>query len=183
MTYFINLIGKRFGRLEVIKREDNDRGGHTRWLCKCDCGNEKIIYGVSLRKGHTISCGCWQRESRYLPFEEASKNALYKRYKDNAKNRNILFELSKEEFLKLAKENCFYCGKKPSNIFKNIHNNGNYIYNGIDRINSFDGYVKDNVVSCCSRCNHAKSDGDIKDFLEWIDRVYEYRHQESLDKT
>ena len=36
-----NLIGKRFGKLVVLNRAENDASGHTRWLCQCDCGNQK----------------------------------------------------------------------------------------------------------------------------------------------
>ena len=28
------------------------------WKCRCDCGNEKIVYGGHLETGHTKSCGC-----------------------------------------------------------------------------------------------------------------------------
>lgn len=53
-----NLIGQRFGRLLVIDRSENDAHGKTRWLCKCDCGNEKVVGGAELRQGKTKSCGC-----------------------------------------------------------------------------------------------------------------------------
>lgn len=58
----IDLTGQRFGRLTVIGRAENDQRGLARWLCKCDCGNEKVIRGDHLRKGCIQSCGCWQRE-------------------------------------------------------------------------------------------------------------------------
>lgn len=57
-----DMTGKRFGRLTVIKRAESHRtkGGQTktRWLCKCDCGNEKIVIAQDLKTGHTKSCGC-----------------------------------------------------------------------------------------------------------------------------
>lgn len=52
-----NLLGKRYGKLSVIKRVEN-KNGRVRWLCKCDCGNEKIITAKSLKSGHIKSCGC-----------------------------------------------------------------------------------------------------------------------------
>lgn len=63
-----NIIGQRFGRLEVISRvEDrvykNGKRG-TVYHCRCDCGVEKTVLGSNLRSGHTLSCGCWQEESR-----------------------------------------------------------------------------------------------------------------------
>jgi len=56
------LIGKRFERLIVIQRTDNDKWRHSRWLCQCDCGNEIIVLGYDLKRGHTKSCGCLQKE-------------------------------------------------------------------------------------------------------------------------
>lgn len=32
--------------------------GKSMWRCKCDCGNEKVVYGGHLESGHTKSCGC-----------------------------------------------------------------------------------------------------------------------------
>lgn len=57
-----NLIGKIFVRLIVLKRVENDKSGNIRWLCRCDCKNEKIILGSSLVSGRTRSCGCFKKE-------------------------------------------------------------------------------------------------------------------------
>lgn len=58
MSKFKDLTGQKFGRLTVIKRADNNKNGSTRWLCKCDCGNEKIVEGGHLRSNKIKSCGC-----------------------------------------------------------------------------------------------------------------------------
>lgn len=58
----IDLTGKKFGRLSVIERVSNSKDGRTMWKCRCDCGNERIIMGKSLRNGHTQSCGCLNKE-------------------------------------------------------------------------------------------------------------------------
>lgn len=57
----VDITGQRFGRLTVLKRVPKpehlkSRGAY--FLCLCDCGNEKIIMGKSLRDGKTTSCGC-----------------------------------------------------------------------------------------------------------------------------
>ena len=62
MTPVTNLLGKKFNRLTVIARAENNKQGKARWLCKCDCGNIKIILGDSLKSGKTISCGCAHSE-------------------------------------------------------------------------------------------------------------------------
>lgn len=50
-----NLTGIRFGKLIVIKY-----AGKKRWVCKCDCGNYKIVMSQNLKNGSTKSCGCIQ---------------------------------------------------------------------------------------------------------------------------
>lgn len=65
MSKFIDLTGKNFGRLEVISFYDKIwKDNHYKyfWLCKCDCGKEKIVDGVNLRSGNTLSCGCYHKE-------------------------------------------------------------------------------------------------------------------------
>lgn len=58
----IDLTGTRFGRFTVLNRVKNNKYGGTMWLCKCDCGNERIVSGKCLRNGHTQSCGCYSRD-------------------------------------------------------------------------------------------------------------------------
>lgn len=53
-----DLTGQRFGRLTVLEFKGVNKHHKSCWLCKCDCGNEKIIVGESLTRGLTKSCGC-----------------------------------------------------------------------------------------------------------------------------
>ena len=63
----IDLTNKRFGRLVVINRAEDYISPKERhfvcWLCKCDCGNEVVVNGNSLRRNSTKSCGCLQKET------------------------------------------------------------------------------------------------------------------------
>ena len=58
---FIDLTGLRFGRLVVVHKSEA-KGNMTRWLCRCDCGRESVVYGNNLRRGYTASCGCYRHE-------------------------------------------------------------------------------------------------------------------------
>jgi len=59
----IDLTGKRFGRLTVIKDVNKRRNsGCIVWLCSCDCGNTHKITSSGLRNSKTHSCGCIQKE-------------------------------------------------------------------------------------------------------------------------
>ena len=62
MGNFIDLTGRKFGRLTVLKRVENDKHKYIKWLCMCDCGIKKIIMGSHLKNGNTKSCGCFRRE-------------------------------------------------------------------------------------------------------------------------
>ena len=57
-----DLVGQVFGRLSVQFRVQNDKRGNSYWMTSCECGNDIVVKGVSLRNGHTTSCGCAQRE-------------------------------------------------------------------------------------------------------------------------
>ena len=63
-TTAIDLKGQKFGRLLVIERKGSNERKRALWLCKCDCGNEKIVIGDLLRNGHVKSCGCLLKEYR-----------------------------------------------------------------------------------------------------------------------
>lgn len=56
---FIDLTGKRFGRLVALRLDDT---GKKFWLCRCDCGAVRPISGARMREGVTQSCGCLHKE-------------------------------------------------------------------------------------------------------------------------
>lgn len=60
MRKIIDLSGKKFNRLTVVK-ESHKKNGHIYWVCRCDCGNEKAIKGYDINSGHTKSCGCFRK--------------------------------------------------------------------------------------------------------------------------
>ena len=64
MKKAIDLTSQKFGRLFVIERAGADSHGTAKWLCRCDCGTEKVIRGDKIRSGEIQSCGCLSRELR-----------------------------------------------------------------------------------------------------------------------
>lgn len=56
-----DITGQRFGKVTVIKQGERvtypSGSSKLNWICECDCGNEVITNGSSLRKGNTTSCG------------------------------------------------------------------------------------------------------------------------------
>jgi hypothetical protein len=57
-------VGDKFGRLTLIAQAEPNKYGQSRWFCKCECGNNKIVGQNDLRSGHTRSCGCLNIEMR-----------------------------------------------------------------------------------------------------------------------
>jgi hypothetical protein len=62
MAQFLDLTGKKFGRWTVINHEGK-RYAEQFWLCRCDCGTERVVIGGTLKKGVSKSCGCLALES------------------------------------------------------------------------------------------------------------------------
>ena len=57
-----NLVGEKYGFLTVVSWEGKNYDHRNFWLCKCICGNTKIISDRVLRKGKSKSCGCMSKE-------------------------------------------------------------------------------------------------------------------------
>jgi len=56
-----DITGERFGRLTAIRiarREHYQKGTRIYWLCKCECGQERVVISTALMSGNTKSCGC-----------------------------------------------------------------------------------------------------------------------------
>lgn len=64
MAIAADLIGKRFGKLTVLRRGENSRKNAVQWVCRCDCGRETLVTTNSLTSGNTKSCGCYRGHHR-----------------------------------------------------------------------------------------------------------------------
>lgn len=178
----------RFGRLTVLEREWEKTTRKNKWKvywkCQCDCGNVTIVRAEHLKengKSHTRSCGCIQKEKaringrqKKLPIGEHSARKVFYDYRMRAKKKELTFFLTRATFNQIIRQDCFYCGCRPANKHVNGKDSTDFlIYNGIDRKDSALGYETDNIVPCCAKCNYAKSDTHIDEFLKWIKKVHE----------
>lgn len=177
--------------------------GNNRWITKCTkCGRiqeQNISNLLKHEKDTCYYCDDPNRKSRahtgvkYDTLDERYYN-YYKKHVEanNSKGKKFKeFNLSFEEFIKLVKGDCYYCGSKPTKdniwsksakrISKGEENNE---YNGIDRIDSSKGYTIDNCVPCCAKCNRMKLDYEITEFLNHINKIYNFqkmRNDQSKD--
>ena len=172
----IDLTGKQFGRLTVLEFAKKTKRGRYMWRCLCSCGKEKLIVSSNLTRGNTQSCGCLHRELVSIPKfgMPSSQWRVLRYYKKHAKDKELPFDLTVEDFEKITKQECFYCGLPPSNLTKGVGIRPNFVYSGIDRVDNSRGYVLDNVVPCCVQCNKTKRNMTKEDFLGLVKRIYEH---------
>lgn len=92
-------------------------------------------------------------------------NEIGRYYRRNATVRGLTWELPNEALEKIITNPCRYC---------NTAGHLGFDFTGIDRVDNTVGYVADNCVPCCKRCNQARNDQTVGDFLAWINRVYQH---------
>lgn len=86
-----DLSESRFGRLLVLREDVERRTKHRYWLCRCDCGTEKVVSQdhIGIR---TFSCGCFQKEriseaNRTHGMSETIEYHTWERMKNRCYNR------------------------------------------------------------------------------------------------
>lgn len=167
------VTGTVFGKLTFIGLTGV---GHKarRWKLKCHCGREVDFKPSEVARGKRITCGCRLKQvvgsemvmSRFL-------KRLIAHYKKSSRVRGLEWDLCDEYAVSLFESACHYCGAPPSRIIVSSRGEPSPRgVNGIDRLNNNEGYIKENVVSCCSRCNHAKHDLSYEQYIEMIRNTY-----------
>lgn len=72
----MNLINQKFGKLTVIEQTDQrDSSRRIIWLCKCNCGNIRLVNTSYLRNGKITSCiDCAKKIGSIKRKDTLSKN-------------------------------------------------------------------------------------------------------------
>jgi hypothetical protein len=172
-----DLAGQKFGMLMVI-RYDESRNNKVYWICQCDCGNTVSVRAQKLKESCTKSCGCYRKQRMRKENNTSYLNRLFHRYKGAAKDRDLEFLLTKDEFKSLIILKCHYCGSTPiiSKLEKERNFNGIFPTNGIGRKDNKVGYILENYVPCCTICNIGKRDRTYNEFIEYLERIRNYRN-------
>lgn len=195
------IIGKKAGRLTVVGYSDKTtKKGEHYLICDCECGTKGKLFLKSAlfnkNQYNTVSCGCYLREGLHVKdrtkIDRTKHIQEYLYGKLKFRHRKLGFSLdtiiSFSEFCTLIEKECYYCGLYKTNLSKDtvskkiVNNkiqfepvtNNEYRHNGIDRIDSNMGYVKNNVVTCCKYCNIAKSSMTQEEFYFWVESVYKF---------
>ena len=139
MSKFIDITGKKFNKLTVVERLQNDVGGIPVWLCMCECGNFTRVRGKNLKNGSVKSCGCilkngttkthgLSRTKIYNTWSSMKarcfnpKSRSYKRYGARGITVCEQWKNSFEEFYSWSIQN----GYNENLTIERINNDGNY---------------------------------------------------------
>lgn len=165
MAKFIDLTGKRFGRLLVSYRVEN-KERKACWHCVCDCGNEKDIVARSLTSGATVSCGCYNREISRLngKFKNMNNCMTTNEYEFTvdtcigytSKGENFLVDIDKYD---LIKDYSWYISDKGYVVTNMTKNNGKQKKISLHRFitNCPDNLVVDHIHGKESRFDNRSS--------------------------
>lgn len=169
---FINKTGNRYGKLTVLSLAT--KKPYSKWLCKCDCGNTKEVFGAHLHEDGTKSCGCINKEvtSKRVKTHGMTKTPTYvswlamRRRCDDSKNasyksygaKGIKYCESWASFDKFLLD----MGERPDGMT-------------LDRIDLHKGYCKENCRWATpseqqrnrSSCLHLTYNGVTKTAAEW----------------
>jgi len=168
---------ERRSKAKEINELNSDK--HTK-LCGSCCKELPIDNFIGLLSVITKTCDVCRKQNKTQDKKrdkehrnETVRNNTkpqYTNYKKSANERNIAFNISYDEYIKIVKNTCYYCGT--------IHERG---FNGIDRTDSSRGYVLDNCVSCCQMCNYMKGSLSKSVFIKRVEHILTF-HNKILGK-
>lgn len=179
-----DLVGKRFGRLLVLKETDEYTSysySKKRYLCQCDCGKQIKVKEALLLNGHTSSCGCLHKDllTKRLTTHGESKTRLYKIWSGMKRrcldDKNKSFSnygkrgitickewLNFKLFSEWAKEN----GYNDSLTIERIDVNGNYCPNNCCWIPNTE-QAKNRRTTCL-----LEIDGEKESLTSWCKKLH-----------
>lgn len=141
-----DLSGKVFGRYLVLEFVPDD-SDYAKFLCRCECGTEKIVMSQSLKKGATMSCGCYSRDS-------ALRNIVHGHNRPGNRNPTYGSWASMMDRCEWGGHRVMYAryGARGIHVCNRWHEYKNFLEDmgerplgaSIDRIDNSKGYFKEN---------------------------------------
>lgn len=175
-----DITDNQYYKLKVIKKiKTHKQYGRTQWLCKCECGNERIcIYTKLVNKKIKACYKCCMKRKNGIHHHSWSRGkyisgAIFGKIKTGAKERKIYFDLNIEYLELLLEKQNFKCALSGIELILPKTNLDNYTIS-LDRIDSSKGYIKGNVQWVHKWVNYMKVDFDEKEFIEFCIMIANY---------
>lgn len=166
-----DITDQRFGLLTAISPTEKRWRKNIIWLFKCDCGKNAELPLGEVTALKRQSCGCKRKNPD-------RKEALWIKTRANALRHSLDYgsvtDIDLNAYIDLVTQDCYYCGSPPTTQIKDAASDLILFRNGLDRVDSNDGYVLTNVVPCCEKCNRAKLNLSYDDWINLISKVYEH---------
>ena len=130
-----DFTGRVFNRLTVIKENGKTKSGDILWLCQCNCENKTLlnITASNLRRKHTQSCGCLQKENLSKAKKKYNTYDLSGEYGIGYTNKGEEFYFDLEDYDKI-KDYCWYYSKNGY-VISNKNDNTIYLHRLILNLN------------------------------------------------
>lgn len=171
IRYYEDLTGQKFNKLTFVEF-NYIKNYTTYWLCRCDCGKEKILGAATVKSGNTKSCGCILNQigkfsTNWTGYKGIS-GTQWHRIKTMAESRKMIFDITLSDIWEKFEEQVGISGLSGTKLefSKNSDDfNHGLITASLDRINSLNGYVIDNIWWVHKDENIIKWDLSLDNFL------------------
>lgn len=183
-TYnFKDITGQTFGKWTVTRRDIERKSTQTDqnvyWWCRCECGAEKSVMGMTLKNGRSVQCRrCWE-----LGHKHNLNARVWHRMRRNAKLRGVAVDLGEtkeakkflHELLHVRQNDRCALSGLPINISNTIKGDMHgETTASIDRKDSKKGYTRDNVQWVHKDVNKMKMDFEEAKFIKLCKIIAEY---------
>jgi hypothetical protein len=139
----IDLAGQKLGYWTVLEQAGVNKRNSTLWLCRCKCGTEKVVVGIVLRDGRSLSCGCLKNEltlKRFTKHGHARVGKISRTYRSWYDMHRRCTDPSRKEYHRYGGRGIKVCsrwddflsfladmGERPEDrTLDRINNDGNY---------------------------------------------------------
>ena len=171
------MIGKKFGKLTVLSQVKSKK--YNKFLCKCECGNYKEVYGTHLRESNTKSCGCLRKVNGITG--DMWYNIIHSGIKIRVKKSKLEFNITKEYVNNLFIKQESKCKLSGIPITLPKCWNDKSFTASLDRINSNLGYIEGNIQWVHKNVNIMKNVFPENMFIYFCKLIHENNTENKYD--
>jgi hypothetical protein len=150
-------------RLRKTNLKINKRNSFTseKKIC-CFCKEEKLLCEFTKKNPITNQFSSRCKKCRTFGFLSNLENYIYRQIKNNAKQRGLEFNLSKDD-IQIPE----YCPILNVKLDISYMSNKNRYFPSVDRIDSNKGYIKGNIMIVSMKANMMKNDATQEELLNF----------------